>query len=320
MPESLREFSALLASELGHDEFIALLQSLAVWGLLGAGLGLLLGFASYRLFRQLGWYGAHSTTGRWLQRGVFAAVAATCAVLLGGAGFWEGVHRRCHDVVTRSRIGTDALPVVADLCAEGIVRLDLAMEPGVDASTAAGDARLTAFRAGTWELDAPKFLGRIDTLRGETFRELLAGFERDALDRAPALKGGLTERLLHYTTQNLGTALLEQKLSSELRRRGLDHLHTALRTGLVAEAARTGNPATIGHRDLARFIQREGIVPTLVVPIRSFARSQQNIYALVAAFACIAPAAMSRLCRSTPPVASGADSGNTLRTDAPASR
>jgi hypothetical protein len=156
---------------------------------------------------------------------------------------------------------------------------------------------MAAFRADTWELDAPHFLQRIDALRGETFRDLLARFEREVLARSPALKGGLTERLVHQTTQALGAMLLERKLSSELRRYGLDHLHAALRTGLVAEAARRGNPATIDHRDLADFINREGIVPAIVIPVRSLARQQQVIYALVALFVCVATAAVGRLGR-----------------------
>jgi hypothetical protein len=291
---SLREWLDLVAREIGRDEFIALLKSVALWGCLGAAIGTVFGVAAYRAFRRCGWYAATSTAGRWLQRGLGALVVLLCAALIGGAGVWESIHRRCHDAITRSRIGSDVLTTIADLVAEGFAWIDLALQPGESRSTDATDARVAEFRAGAWEIDAAVFLQRIDALREGTFQGLLAGFEQEVLKKTPALKGGLTEKLLHQTIQGIGPALLERKLSSEMRRRGLDHLQAAIRTRLIAEAARSGNPATIGYRDLSGFFLREGIVPAIVFPIRSLARQQQIIYILLAAGVALVPAGVCR--------------------------
>lgn len=294
---SLREWLDLVVREIGRDEFLALLKSVALWGCLGAALGLVFGVAAYRAFRRCGWYAATSTAGRWLQRGLGAMIVLLCAVLVGGTGVWESIHRQCHDVITRSRIGSDLLPPIADIVAEGFARIDLTLQPAEARSTTAADARVAEFRAGAWEIDASAFLHRIDALREGTFQSLLAGFEQEILKKTPTLQGGLTEKLLHQTIQGLGSALLERKLSSEMRRRGLDHLHAAIRTRLIAEAARSGNPTTIGFRDLSGFFLREGIVPVIVHPIRSFARQQQVIYIVLALCVALLPAGLCRVCR-----------------------
>jgi hypothetical protein len=117
------------------------------------------------------------------------------------------------------------------------------------------------------------------------------------LKKFPALRGGLTEKLLRQAIQMLGPALLEQKLSSELRRSGLDHLHATIRAKFLAEAARIGDPATLGYRELSDFILREGIVPAIVLPTRAAARQQQVIYILLALFIAVVPAGVCRVCR-----------------------
>lgn len=295
--ESAREFLSLLAREIGQNEVRSLLLSLVAWSAAGAAVGFALGFTSYRIFRRSGWYGAVSTSGHWLQRGTGGLVLAACTVLFTGIGIWEGTLRGCEKVVTRTRVGTDLLPAVAGVVADGFAWIDLAMDPGAKFSDAAGQVRIDSFRAGTWELDASRFLGRIDALRSETFRQLLDGFDQEVLKRWPALKGGLTERLLRRTTDTLGTMVLEQKLASELRRHRVDHLHAALRTGLIAEAGRHGEPSTITHPELSRFIHREGILPAILVPTRSLARQQQFIYALAALCICFVPPCVARLCR-----------------------
>jgi hypothetical protein len=286
--------------EIGREEFVALLKSSALWGLLGAALGLGFSFATYRGFRRLHWYGATSPAGRWTQRSILGLSALLCSGLIGAAGLIEGVHRECPGVIVRSRIGTDALPAAASLLAEAMVWIDLAAQQGGSLARTAGDPRLAEFRAGTWELDVQAFLGRIDTLRDESFRNILRQLEDMMLERSPGLKDGFTGRILHEAIHGLGPVLLDKKLSDELRHRGLDHLQEAVRTRLLAEAARAGDPATIGYRDLSGFVLRDGLVPAIVAPIRSFARQQQILCAVLAIFVCCVPAVAFRLSRPKP--------------------
>jgi hypothetical protein len=294
---SIREWTDFIVQEIGRDELTGLIKSIALWGLLGAIVGVVLVVVTYRFFRRLRWYGCTSTAGRWLQRGVCALTLLLCILLIGGAGAWEGVHRKSHDVVTRSRIGTNALPAIADLVAEGFAWIDLTMQAGEKLSPADSESRLEEFRAGEWEVDVPAFLQRIDSLREGVFQDLLTQLEQTVHRNAPALNDGLMGKLLHQTIQMLGPALLEKKLSSELERRGLEHLHVAIRTKLTAEAARSGEPSTISYRELSSFIQREGIVPAVVTPIRSFARQQQVLYVVIAFFLLIVPPVIFRVCR-----------------------
>ena len=58
-----------------------------------------------------------------------------------------------------------------------------------------------------------------------------------------------------------------------------------MREKLVAEARRQGNPDTIGHHELSAFILREGVVPVLMKPIRSFVGSQELLFVALAGLA-----------------------------------
>lgn len=295
-----KELLEALIQEIGREEFIAILKAVILWGLAGAILGLVIGFGVYRGFRRLQWYAASSTAGRWTQRTVFVVGTLASILLFGAAGAWEGVRQKCEPVLARSRLGTEGLPVFANYVAESLVLLDLGLQQGSIPDEAAEEAHLAAFRTGTRELDAPGFLQRVGAVRQEVFQQLLRQLEEYLLQEAPALKGGYGEKILHHAVQELGPALLDQKLSQEIRKRNLGPLHVALRDRLVAAAARTGNPATIGYRDLSAFILREGMIPSLVEPVRTFARQQQILYIAIALLCCLTPPPIFRLCRKTP--------------------
>jgi hypothetical protein len=295
-----KELLEALIQEIGREEFIAVLKAAALWGLAGAALGLTFGFGAYRGFRRLRWYAATSTAGRWAQRSAGVLTTLACITLFALAGAWEGVRRQCEPVVLRSRLGTEGLPLIANYVTEALAWVELAFERDRPTDDAAADAQFAAFRNGTREYNPAAILEGGAKLRHEVFQTLLNELEADILENSPALQGTFARDLVHRAIQELGPALLDRKLDEELERRHLAPLRNALRDRLIAAAARTGDPATISHRDLTDFVVREALVPAVVAPVRKFARQQQILCVVVALLCCLTPPPIFRLCRKTP--------------------
>ena len=129
-------------------------------------------------------------------------------------------------------------------------------------------APLEEFRAGKRELDAPAFLQRVDYLYAHLTREQLDELEKIILAKLPKNLGDKMEKFARQAIRNLGTSLLEKKLAAELQRYGVLEVYRSIRERLVAEAALTGDTATIGRQALSSFLLREGIIPAIVTPIR----------------------------------------------------
>jgi len=164
-----------------------------------------------------------------------------------------------------------------------------------NASTNEVSARLDAFRAGTWELHASLFLQQLERLKEGVLTNAIAKIEQSALDKAPRLKGGLAEKLLHQFLGGFGRLLVERKVTSELKGWGADRIYLAVRNKLTAEAAKAGVSETITRSELSRFIVREGIVPGIMGPIRSLARGQQWPLIIIAGAIMILPPLCLRL-------------------------
>jgi len=295
-----QELLRVALEELGREEVVAVLKSSLAWGALGALLGLLLSGAIHFGYRRLGWYACGTTGGRWALRLALVLVTVLCIALGALAGLGEGVHRRAHDAVAHSRIGTQLLPPVSDLAAEACSWLYLAVETGRAPDQAAAAARLQAFRDGRWELDVQEFLDRAAALRDGTFAHLLGQLEQSIFDRYTDLRGGTIEQAVRTAIRRVGPHLLEARLSEELERRGVEPIRVAIRDRLVAEAARRGEPRTIGFADLSDFLRREGIIPAIVTPVRTFIRQQQVLFVGLALAACLVPGLVCRACRARP--------------------
>jgi hypothetical protein len=78
-------------------------------------------------------------------------------------------------------------------------------------------------------------------------------------------------------------------VTGQLKGWGADRVYLAIRDQLTAEASRTGHPETIARQDLSRFLVQEGIVPGIMTPIRSTARSQQLPLIVMAVLIMIGP-------------------------------
>jgi hypothetical protein len=294
---SLRDAARWLAQEMGRADFLALLKVCLLWGVLGAIVGLCLGLGAYRLFRRARWYDSRTTTTRWVHRSLGVITTGLVVLLLGTAGAWEGVHREAPGVIERGRIGRELLPQLADFLSLQLARLDLLLRTGGKSSVKTEEAYVAEFVAGKREIDVPALLQRMQALQKEIYATATAELESRARAEMPWLRGAPGQKFLHHVVSEVTAVLLDHKLSTELQRHGMAQTYDAVRHRLEAEAARTGNPATIGQRDLAAFIQREGLVPAFIAPIRSFARQQQILCGVLAVLTCILPAVVCRIAR-----------------------
>lgn len=298
---SLRDAARWLAQEMGRAEFAAFLKVCLLWGLLGAVTGWLVGWGCYRLFRRTRWYDSRTTTTRWVHRSLGAITIGLSILLLGTAGAWEGVQQESPSVIARSRIGRELLPQLADFLSLQIARLDLLMRTGGRSPAKTEDAYVAEFVAGKRELDVPALLQRLQALQQETYAIAAAELESRARAELPWLRGTFAEKFLHQVVTNTTATLLDRKLSGEMQRHGMAQTYDAVRHRLEAEAARTGNPATINQRDLAAFIQREGLVPAFIAPIHTLARQQQILCVGLTLLVCVLPALLCRLVRAKSP-------------------
>lgn len=285
-----------ISTAISREQLLALLQECLGWGLAGAALGLLLGFVSYRLFRRWRWYGATSTAGRWTQRLLGGLALMVSVLLLGLAGVGEGLHRQIRPALTNGQLGTLPLSRLADEIADGVVAIDLALQQQGRVQPAELNARLADFRQGRRELPAEEFLQRLDQAQIELKQEFLAALETKIRQAHPRLPAWATH-LLRTGFDELGSVLLERKVTSEMQTRGLAPIYRAIREGMVAEAARRGDPRTISRQELSTLLWQQGIVPAIATPVETFLRQQQGLLLFATTLVCFLPALLCRLFR-----------------------
>jgi hypothetical protein len=282
---------------LGRSRAKEFLLAATVWSLLGALLGLAIAIAVYGVFRRLGWYDAQSNVGVWIRRSVLALTVMIAPVLFGLTGFWSGLVKGSEVVLRSSQLGTQVFPWIANTIADGMGWLQLRTGAATEVEVPELTAHLEAFRSGAWELNASQFLQQLDRVQEAQVNRAITWLEEEALAKAPGLKGGLAEEMLRQSLRGLGRLIVEGKVSSELKRWGVDRVYRAILEKLIAEAARAGDPQTIKHAELSAFIVREGIVPGILNPIRSTARSQQVVLLLIAAGVLFGPPVIFRVVR-----------------------
>lgn len=273
--DSAATWVVLVLRELTRTQASGFLLELVKWTLLGASAGVLLATLGCFIFSRLGWYDLRARYARGLRWTIFALTIVLAGFFFGTAGLWQGAVRGSERVLTQSQLTTGVFPEIANALADGMAWVQLQATLSGETNRTELDAKLEAFRAGQWELHAPQFLQQLDALTEAVITNSLAKLEQSTLARAPQLKGGLGEKLLHQFLHGLGRPLITKQASSRLQSWGANQVYYALREKLTPEAALAGNPESITRSELSRFLIRDGIGPGILNPIHFIARSQQ---------------------------------------------
>ena len=292
--------------EFGRSQVTGFIFDALMWTLIGAALGIFLAVLACATFSRMGWYHLEWRFARGLRWTIYALTVALSTVFFSLAGFWSGAIAGTERVLLKGQLATDVFPRIGEVIADGMAWVQIRSSV---AASANHEMKLDEFRAGQWELHAGQFLQQLDDLKGDSITNALVWLEQSALQNTPQLKGGPGEQILHEIFNGLGRVLVEKKVGSELNNYGVDRIYFAVREQLRTEAAKSGNPHTITRQEISVFLIRDGIVPGILKPVRSTARSQQVPLIGIALIILIVPPLCVRLARSrfaspTPPVIS----------------
>jgi hypothetical protein len=291
-----------LARTQTHLFLWATLKGIAVGGIVGLVVGILCLF----LANRLGLYRSAWRHERWVRWPFWILTVLLSGSFVAMAGFWQGAIRGSEIVLAESQFGTRLLPELGRLAADGLAATQVWFSDNTHSRSNLA-ARLEAFHAGTWELNAPELVTQLGRVKMEMIDEFLPGLEAQALARFPQLQAEPARTLLRRAGAFLTSALIDPTLNDQVRRVGADRFALALRERLVSEAARAGNPETITQQELSRFLVRDGIIPALMAPIRSFCNSQRMLCLAGFGISIFAPPLVFRLtCGRKRPAATNA--------------
>jgi hypothetical protein len=270
-----------IIEEIGKSHAHLLLLAVLKWAALGACAGLAVSVFSTFIFHKLGWYRSAWKHAKWVRWLLWLVTVGAVTVLAGTAGFWKGAVQESEQVLMKSQLGTEVLPVVGDTLADGVAALHVLLTDPAGSDSRISN-QITAFRAGTWELDAQKFVTQLDRVRTDTVSNLVQSLEAELVRRNPSFQAGLPNKVLHQTLGVFGAALAQNKFDSELKRLGVEPFYHALREKLVAEARRHNAPETISHHEISALLVKEGVMPAVLRPIRSFGLTQFLLFLVLA--------------------------------------
>ncbi len=270
----------VLASEL--PAFVGLV---ILWALLGATVGALAGLVLFLAARALGAFRLEWRHGKWLRLLAALALVVACGAAGATAGVAEGTDRGVRRAVHEGAFRTGVLDRAGEVGALGFAWVDLLLrshEAGSGLRLRAGDeARLRRFVRGEEEIHPGEFLARLGKAEEKIATEAVAVAKAKVLAGASLPAGGLAEKLVGEALEFLARRVLREKVRETFETRGADVV--SFFEGLPAAARATGNPDTIGYRELAAHVVEGALVPAIAKPARSLARGQQVASAALAA-------------------------------------
>lgn len=193
-------------------------------------------------------------------------------------------------VLRHSQIGTDVLPSLGNLMADGMAALHLELEPARHAGKTNGaPASMEGFRTNGWQIEVAEFQRRIARVPAEVATNLTARLQAKVSAYSPALATGLNNRLTVELINRLVSALIESKAESELARVGALPLYRAVRHGLPAAAAKSEPAGFLARDQLSTHLIQQGLIPTVMAPVRSLVQVNILVFALLAIVAAVGP-------------------------------
>jgi membrane protein YqaA with SNARE-associated domain len=274
---------------------------------LGAVVGFALGILGYFALKRVGGYDWGWAHAKWLRR-VLAVVMALAGAATGAfVGLVDGSIRGFEQVLRESQLATEVFPVAGDFGADLVAALYVEvprLESGKDAVYPKQEVQ--AFRKGEWEVDVAK-LAALTSVEPERVATLVTALQEEALSSFPSWRGGSFERILNTVLVTLSQAIVATKgrgiglrKVTKIMRKAIDALPSA--------AKKSGDPNTIGRENLSEHVVQFGVVPVLMWPVRSTARTYELLAILGLVLGSLLGAGMFRLAerirtrnRLTPP-------------------
>ncbi|MHB1457431.1 MAG: hypothetical protein ACYC0V_11010 [Armatimonadota bacterium] len=260
-----------------------IIWDIVLWTLVGSISGSLFGLAVYFRIREWGGYRLEWRYTAWL-RALTAILAAGSAFVCGGLiGFYDGAWRGVQQVAVQGDFGTRLMPTISGYGAQliaGVYSLYLVVEEGKSSRNTEHEIRkkMITFAHGEWEIDVYQMQERISN----TPKYLIDAAIRDLLIesriRDPAPESSATQKILLWFLQRVGEGILPAEVnqfSDAVQESSLVRYTRKILRDLPSEAAKTGNPQTIGYNHLSVYLARESMQPFFVKPIRGIARAHQ---------------------------------------------
>lgn len=253
------------------------------WTLLGGLLGLLIGILAFVFINRFGGYRLEHKTGVWLRVlvGIVTIIGSSVFGLYGG--FYEGLIKAVEVVGENKALQEKANPYIGHAGALLIAGLYTACpKEGVKTFTPPTEkamrASLDGFMAGKWEVNVAELNKRLNNLRGAATNTAIQGIAKQCNISLPEYEDTKKNRialsfLSAFAKYGLGMDL--DGPSDAVKDIELTKACSKIMSGLPAEAALAGDPATISYQELSAYITRQSIQAAVIKTINHAIRAQQ---------------------------------------------
>lgn len=275
----------------------AVMGVLILWALIGVLFGAILSAIAAYLLSRMGAFRLAWRHGTWLKIAAIVGMISACSLFGCVTGLIEGARRGVGIIVKESSFRSGVLLPLGAQCASGIAHMDCLLAQADQRRNAADrltlsqtqEAFLGRFSEGKDELNVTTFLMRMDragaALVQEVVEEVMARLRANNLIKEGSLPDAILRRLLPGVIQSH----IRQKAKNALDQAGLSRGVMQFFEKLPEAAARSGDPTTIRHDELAVYSVDHGVIPMIVYPARKIARGRQVDAVMLAMGALLLP-------------------------------
>lgn len=274
-----------------------MLGAATLWTLTLGAAGLLLSFVVFFVLRRLRAFRWEWRHAKWF-RGLTMVVFAVCLpVCFGFIGFFEGILRASKTVLIENEKVTEQYALIGRVGGDlvGLTNLVAAqmleLEEDVPLDEDALKTGLNELRDGTCEIHVQLFLERLQRVGDRVVRETIPEIRSQAREKYPLLAEGTGERLLDWFLDRFGEALVRRAVNDKLDQLGIKGPLDGFLQELPTLAARSGDPATVAHPEIAAYLVEETLVAGSLTMIKSFVRGQQAGALVFLCFVIVVPVA-----------------------------
>jgi hypothetical protein len=265
-------------------DVLSLSWRLALWAVLGALIGIVIGLASFLFIRAKGGYRLDIRGAKWLRALVCTLNILGCAAACTYIGFFEGAWHGVKQTVNTH-------PLVAELRGEfgqmeamlfaGVHHacVTVQLNPQIKPEEAKDQIQegVKKFMAAQEEINAAELQQEMRTVGKAAISQVVDVVTALLSEAMPSLKEQTQGAILHRGLDLLGRVLVHDPSAKQLHNLGLDEYLDSILSGLPVEAARSGNTTTLSYQELSDYLGREGLVPWVLKAVHRFVWVHQLI-------------------------------------------